>query len=375
MTSISKHKVYNLVKKIKSTFQPYSNRNRPKLAEDLTEALGIVPTVRIKRCLEVFKKHQMYLKLESCNPGGSIKEKNAAFLIRDAEKNGLLKNGGTIVESSSGNFGIGLAMMGAALDYRVIIVIDAKTPPPTRRILKAYGAELVEVPMDKMDQNGSMQVARMEKASEIARELHGAWYPCQHKNPANPEAHTVYTAQEIEETFGSEIPDFLVIGVSTAGQIAGISRYFRRNYPSVKIIGVDVAGSAVFGTPSHPYKMTGLGLSFTPPNFNNTCLDEAFVVGDQLSFSLTRLIAKKEGLLLGASTGAIMAVGAALAHREKHSRKILMVNPDRGDRYLETVYDDQWMKDQKLNILSEQEIDYLTQQLEPVKMKCEGTVL
>jgi cysteine synthase A len=371
MTYISKHGVYNLVKKKSATYESYSNCIQPKIAENLTEALGIVPTIRIKRCLDVFKKHEMYLKLESCNPGGSIKEKNAAFLIQDAEKKNLLKKGGTIVESSSGNFGIGLAMMGAALDYRVIIVIDAKTPPPTRRILKAYGAELIEVPLDQMDKNGSMQVARMQKASEIAQELEGAWYPCQHKNPANPEAHTFYTAQEIAETFRNNIPDFLVIGVSTAGQISGISRFFRRNYPSVKIIGVDVAGSAVFGTPSYPYKMTGLGLSFIPPNFNSDCLDEAFVVGDELSFSLARLIAKKEGLLLGASTGAIMAVGAALAHRYSYSRKILMVNPDRGDRYLETIYDDQWMTDQNFKVLSKQEINNLTQDLKPVKLKSE----
>ncbi len=349
----------------------YSHPFQPKIAEDITEALGIVPTIRIKRFAKICEDHQMYMKLEACNPGGSVKEKNAAYLIRDAERKGFLKEGGTIIESSSGNFGIGLAMVGSALGYRVIIVVDAKTPPPTRRILNAYGADLIDVPLELADEHGSMQVPRMKKAQDLANEIKGAWYPCQHLNPVNPEAHSHYTAQEIAASFGKDVPDFLVVGVSTAGQIAGISKYFDFYYPRVRIIGVDVAGSAIFGTPRHPYKMTGLGLSFVPPNFSKRCLSEAYIVGDELAFSVTRLLAKKEGLLLGASTGAILATGLSLAYQQRSSKRILMVNPDRGDRYLETVYNDTWMENQKLKILAEQEILDQCKNLQSVEISSE----
>jgi cysteine synthase A len=171
------------------------------LCADITEAIGNVPIVRLNRIHPQCQRHSLYLKLESCNPGGSIKEKNAVYLVREAEEQGLLQAGGTIVESSSGNFGIGLAMLGALKSYRVMIVVDAKTSPTIRRMLIAYGAELVEVPLNEADAQGSMQVARMQKALELATTISGAWYPCQHKNPSNPQAHSLWTAREIEKAF------------------------------------------------------------------------------------------------------------------------------------------------------------------------------
>jgi cysteine synthase A len=335
------------------------------LAADITGALGNVPTVRLNRISAVCEQHDLYLKLESCNPGGSIKEKNAAWLIQDAEDRELLAPGGTIVESSSGNFGLGLAMVGAARGYRVMIVVDAKTPPPMRRMLEAYGAELVEVPLTEADAHGSMQKARMGKAAELARTVPGAWYPCQHLNPLNPAAHGLWTAREIEATFDGA-PDAIVIGVSTAGQLAGVARYFREHYAGVRIIGVDVAGSAIFGTPRHPYKMTGLGLSFVPPNFHPRWLDAAYTVSDQLAFSVCHALARQEGLLLGASTGAIVAAGLAQAHLLGGRQQILMVNPDRGDRYLETVYDAGWLADQGISLLADDALATAIGGLEPV---------
>ena len=232
---------------------PTFRTNLPKspLLATVTDALGKVPIVRLNRIHPSCQQHHLYLKLESCNPGGSIKEKNAAYLVNEAEKQGLLRAGGTIIESSSGNFGIGLAIVGATKGYRVMIVIDAKTPVTMRRMLTAYGAELVEVPLSAADAQGSMQVARMTKAQELAANIPDSWYSCQHKNPSNTDAHELWTAREIEEAFGGA-PDAIVIGVSTAGQLGGISRYFKKYYPQTRIIGVDVAGSAIFGTPSHP---------------------------------------------------------------------------------------------------------------------------
>lgn len=333
---------------------------------DVTQAVGLVPTVRLNRVASVCATHELYVKLEACNPGGSIKEKNAAYLIADAEREGLLGPGGTIIESSSGNFGIGLAMVGAARGYRVMIVVDAKTAPPMRRMLAAYGAELVDVPLDQADANGSMQVARMQRAAELARQVPGAWYPCQHRNPKNPDAHEEYTAPEIIADFGGTAPDVVVVGVSTAGQIGGISRFFRRHHPETRIIGVDVAGSVIFGTPPHPYKMTGLGLSFVPPNYSPSQLDVAYSVGDRLAFSVCRALARQEGLLLGGSTGAIVAAGLAFASSMPAGARILMINPDRGDRYLETIFDDQWIERQGMTLLQGDELKAAIAKLEPV---------
>jgi cysteine synthase A len=337
------------------------------LFEDVTEAVGIVPIVRLNRISSLCQHHDLYLKLESCNPGGSIKEKNAAYLVRDAEQRKLLKTGGTIVESSSGNFGIGLAIVGAARGYRVKIVIDAKTSPTIRQILQAYGVELVEVPMSAADAQGSMQVARMQEAQALAEEIPGAWYPCQHKNPVNPEVHTVSTSREIEAAFGGA-PDVIAIGVSTAGQLSGISRFFRHYYPETRIIGIDVAGSAIFGMPRHPYKMTGLGLSFVPPNFDAKMIDVAYCVDDRLAFSVCHALAQKEGLLLGASTGAIVAAALADAQHYDREQRMLLLNPDRGDRYLETVYSSDWLTKQQIKLYRDNELIQMIQSLKSIPL-------
>lgn len=337
------------------------------LYQDVTEALGGVPIVRLNRIHPLCQQHNLYLKLESCNPGGSIKEKNAAYLVAEAEKLGLLRPGGTIIESSSGNFGIGLAIMGATRGYRVMIVIDAKTSPTIRRMLTAYGAELVEVPLNAADAQGSMQVARMQQAEALTAHIPGAWYPCQHQNPSNTDAHAILTAREIAAAFDGA-PDAIAIGVSTAGQLGGISRYFQQHYPQTRIIGVDVAGSAIFGTPRHPYKMTGLGLSFVPPNFNPEVLSAAYNVDDRLAFSVCHSLAKQEGMLLGASTGAIVAAALADAQRFSQPQTMLLLNPDRGDRYLETIYNADWLAQQGIALLSDLNLAQAIARLEPVPL-------
>ena len=345
--------------------------SKSPLFATVTEALGNVPIVRLNRIHPSCQDHHLYLKLESCNPGGSIKEKNAAYLVNEAEKQGLLQSGGTIVESSSGNFGIGLAIVGATKGYRVMIIIDAKTPVTMQRMLTAYGAELVQVPLSAADAQGSMQVARMAKAQELATNIPGAWYPCQHKNPSNTDAHSLWTAREIEAAFGGA-PDAIAIGVSTAGQLGGISHYFKKHYPQTRIIGVDVAGSAIFGTPRHPYKMTGLGLSFVPPNFDPQVLDAAYSVDDGLAFSVCHALAKQEGMLLGASTGAIVAAALGDASRFTQPQTMLLLNPDRGDRYLETVYNTDWLRGQGINILEHSHLTEAIANLLPVPLDIVG---
>jgi cysteine synthase len=344
-----------------------NNRNRYKniTATDVTQALGNVPIVRLQNISRVCLESECLLKLESCNPGGSIKEKNAVYLVTRAEEEGLLVAGGTIIESSSGNFGVGLAMVGAVRGYRVIIVVDAKTAPPFRRMLKAYGAELVDVPLHEADESGSMQKARMKRAKELAATIPHAWYPCQHLNPWNLEAHSYYTAQEIAAHFAGEL-DAVVVGVSTAGQIMGIARYLLPRFPGLRIVGIDVEGSVIMGTPAKPYKMTGIGLSFFPPNLELSLLNRAYVVPEVLSYSVCHALARREGLLLGASTGAIVAGGLHLARELGAGARILMINPDRGDRYLETVYDANWLNHNGFALIEGEHLDHAIASLNPV---------
>lgn len=331
-----------------------------KLYDDITEAIGNVPTIRLQRVAGVCRRVECFLKLESCNPSGSIKEKNAVVLVDQAEKAGLLKDGGTIIESSSGNFGVGLAAVGAARGYRVIIVIDAKTTPAFRRILTAYGAELVEV--HEVDASGSMQKARIGVATELAESIPGAWYPCQHYNPSNPDAHEQYTARELAATFGDSL-DAVVVGVSTGGQLTGLARYLMPRYPNLKLVAVDVLGSVIFDPTPAPYKMTGIGLSFRPPNLDYKSIHCAYVVPENLAYSICHGLAKKEGLLLGSSSGAIVAAGLHFARSLPDGSRIAMINPDRGDRYLKTIYDLEWLTENGFTLIPAEHLDVAIEQL------------
>jgi cysteine synthase A len=342
-----------------------SDQNSTWIRKDVTRAVGMVPIVGIHRIHPICSSRLCYIKLESCNPGGSIKEKNAVYLIDQAEAMGTLQAGSVIVESSSGNFGIGLAMVGAARGYRVIIVVDAKTPAPMRRMLLAYGAELVDVPLTEADAGGSMQKARMKRAQELANRIPNSWYPCQHLNPLNPNAHAVYTAHEVENAFGDSL-DALIVGVSTAGQIMGLANYLKPRYQNLKIIGVDVVGSVIMGTPARPYKMTGVGLSFVPPNLKYEVMEAAYVVSEQISYSVCHALSHQEGLLLGASTGAIVAAGLHVASTLKPKSRILMINPDRGDRYLETVYNAEWLAKNEFTLLDGAELNSALLNLKPI---------
>ena len=330
----------------------------------LLNASGRVPVIKLNRFHRVFLNHSVLLKLESCNPSGSIKDKNAATLIALAEKNGRLKPGGTVVESSSGNFGIALASVGASRGYKVIIVIDAKTPPPMRRMLEALGAELREVPLSLADASGSMQKARMGFAKKLAGEI-DAFYPCQHLNPDNPLAHYYHTGPELLRDL-PEAPDYVFVGISTAGQITGITRYLQEAGARTKVIAVDVSGSVALGGKPSAYKMTGLGLSFSPPNFDPSTVWAGYQVPDEISFNTCIQLAKREGLLLGASTGALLAGAVAFLRQCNPNKSVAVINPDRGDRYLDTVYNPDWMKAQGFRLFNREALDRAFDQLKPV---------
>ena len=204
-----------------------------------------------------------------------------------------------------------------------------------------------------------MQIARMRKAADLARQIEGGWYVCQHLNPLNPQAHSKYTAREIERAY-PEPPDAIVVGVSTAGQISGLAQALKTRHPQIHFVGVDV------DTPRHPYKMTGLGLSFVPPAFDPKILSAAYGVSDTLAFSMCRELARREGLLLGASSGAIVCAGLAYAAQHPTHKRILLINPDRGDRYLETIYCDDWIQKSGLNLVLGQKLFDQCANLNPV---------
>lgn len=312
------------------------------LYADWTDAVGAVPIVRLQNIARGFSSRYCYLKLESSNPGGSIKEKNAVWLVNHAERSGALRPGGTIVESSSGNFGLALAMIGALRNYKVVIVVDSRATGPARRMLRAHGAELVEVTDEQVALHGTRHKARIAIATEISKTVPDCYYPCQHYNPLNPNAHSDYTGREIAAAFPDGL-DALVVGVSTGGQLSGLARHLLPIFPNLTIVAVDVQGSVILGTPEAPYLMTGLGLSFLPPNLDYSSIHRGYVVPEELAFSTCHALARREGLLMGASSGAIVAAGIHLAVQLPANSRICMIGPDRGDRYLESVYDPSWL--------------------------------
>lgn len=300
--------------------------------------------------LNKFKDLNLDFKLEQFSATGSVKDKNALYLITEAKKQGLLVEGGTIIESSSGNLGIALTVVGRQLGHPVKIVIDQKTSSTMKRLLEIYGAEVITVGSEHCDEAGSMQKARMEYAKKLQAKNPGSWYVCQHLNPMTAMVHYYSTALEIEKHY-SGAPDAIAIGVSTAGQLAGISRFFREKYPETKIWAVDVKGSGIFTSDRHPYKMTGLGLSFAPPAFNWNLIDRAFCVDDELSCSLCYYLAKEEGLLLGPTSGAVIAATLKALKTENRKMKVCMISADSGTRYLDTFYNEKWLKENGLNVL------------------------
>lgn len=355
----------SLVNTVVNPIHVRNSRTQNNKFSDITQAVGLTPIVRLRQLHPVVQRTSCWLKLESCNPGGSIKEKNATYLVNQAEKLGQLRKGGTIIESSSGNFGVALSIIGAARGYRVIIVVDSKTTEVFRKMMLAYGTTLETVSVELCDAAGSMQKARMLRARELAEQIPGSWYPCQHTNPHNSQAHAVYTGKEIERSFGKTL-DAVVVGVSTAGQIMGTASYLKSKQPSIKIIAVDVEGSIALGGSPKPYKMTGVGLSFIPPNLDSRLIDSCYQVSESLSYSVCHQLAQKEGMLLGASTGAIVAAGIKVALNYPRGANILMINPDRGDRYLDTVYNHEWLAENNFQLFDLNETRAKIGQLTPL---------
>ena len=312
----------------------------------LLETVGNTPVVQLRN---LTKPHEgkLVVKLESANPGGSLKDRAAWNIIRRAEQEGKLRPGATIIESSSGNFGIALAMIGASRGYRVIAIVDPKITPTNKALFETFGAEVIVV--HEKDDSGSYHKTRIARANELHRKIVNSFRPDQCFNLLNGDAHFSFTARELHTQLGNHL-SAVVCMVSTGGQLGGISRYFKRYAPRVKVVGVDVRGSTVFGGSPHGYLTPGVGLSWTPVNLHDlAAVDEVYKIDDEEAFVGCRTLVRNEGLLAGVSTGGALTVALRLAMRAGRGDHIAFLAADRGERYLATAFDDQWMTERRLS--------------------------
>ena len=274
---------------------------------------------------------RLLAKLEYLNPAGSAKDRIAKAMIDDAEARGLLRPGSTIIEATSGNTGIGLAAMGAARGYRVIIVMPDTMSVERKQIMEAYGAQVVLT-------DGAESVhGAVEKARELAADMEDSWIAGQFVNPANPAAHEAATGPEIYADTDGQV-DIFVAGIGTGGTLTGAGRYLKRKKPDVKIVAVEPAGSAILsGGKDGPHAIQGIGDGFIPEVLDTGIYDEVIPVTDQDAFAAARLMGRREGVLVGISSGAALWAAMELAgRRENAGRTIVALLPDTGDRYLST---------------------------------------
>ena len=303
-----------------------------KVYTSITQLIGGTPLVELKN-YEADKNLQATIlaKLEYFNPAGSVKDRIAKAMLDDAEAKGLLKPGATIIEPTSGNTGIGLASVAAARGYKIILTMPETMSVERRNLLKAYGAELVLTDGAK-GMNGAI-----EKANELAAATPGSFIPGQFVNPANPAIHRATTGPEIWADTDGKV-DIFVAGVGTGGTLTGVGEYLKAQNPNVKIVAVEPAGSPVLSKGvAGPHKIQGIGAGFVPDTLNTKIYDEIIPVENKDAFITGRTIARKEGVLIGISSGAAVYAATVLAQRpENKGKTIVALLPDTGDRYLST---------------------------------------
>ncbi len=313
---------------------------------DLTQTIGHTPIVRLNRVTEGLES-EIYVKVEYLNPAGSMKDRVALNIIRDAEARGMLGQGGTIIEATSGNTGAGLAMVGAIRGYKCIFVMPDKMSQEKIDALRAYGAKVIICPtaVEPSDPRSYYSVAR-----RVVEETPGAFYANQYHNPANPEAHYLSTAPEIWEQTGGGF-DAFVSGMGTGGTLSGCGRYFKEKNPNVKIIGVDPIGSLYYEyvktgrlTKAFSYYVEGIGEDFLPSTMNLSLLDEVVQVDDKECFTMTRDLVRREGIFCGGSCGAAVVGAVKYARSLKKPERILVLLPDNAQKYLSKIFNDEWMR-------------------------------
>lgn len=295
-------------------------------AHSILETIGDTPHLKIRKIFG--ETHSVWMKLERANPGGSIKDRIALAMIEDAESSGALRPGATIIEPTSGNTGIGLAMVAAVKGYRLVLVMPESMSLERRRIMISYGAELVLTPREK-----GMRGA-VERAIEMSQSTPNAWMPQQFENPSNIDVHIRTTAREITADFPEGI-DVLITGVGTGGHITGCAQVLKERYPKMKVFAVEPAASPVIsgGQPS-PHPIQGIGAGFVPKNLHTSLLDGVIQVSNEEAFDFTRRAAREEGLFIGVSSGASLAAIAKKLPEISKNATVLTFCYDTGERYL-----------------------------------------
>ena len=303
-----------------------------KIYKGALELIGNTPLVEVVNIeKELGLEARVLVKLEYFNPAGSVKDRIAKAMIEDAEAKGILKEGSVIIEPTSGNTGIGLASIAAAKGYRIILTMPETMSVERRNILKAYGAEIV------ITEGAKGMKGAIAKAEELAKEIPDSFIPGQFVNPANPEAHRSTTGPEIWNDTDGEV-DIFIAGVGTGGTLTGIGEYLRYRKPEVKIVALEPSASPVLSEgKAGPHKIQGIGAGFVPDVLNTEVYDEIYKAEAEEAFQTAKLLAKKEGVLVGISSGAALAGAIALAKRpENKGKTIVALLPDSGDRYYST---------------------------------------
>lgn len=296
----------------------------------ITELIGKTPIVKLNNVVPEGAA-DIYVKLEAFNPGSSVKDRIALAMIEDAEKAGIIKPGDTIVEPTSGNTGIGLAWVGAAKGYKVVIVMPDTMSIERRKIIQAYGAELV------LNPGSEGMKGAIAKAQEIAKERNG-WVPLQFANPSNPKVHEETTGQEILDVFGTDGLDAFVAGIGTGGTISGVSHALKKANPNIKVYGIEADESAVLnGDTPGPHKIQGISTGFIPDTLDTNAYDGVVRVPSDDAILTARNLGGQEGFLAGISSGAAIYAAVQVAKELGTGKKVLTLLPDNGERYLSTV--------------------------------------
>jgi cysteine synthase len=314
----------------------------------VTPMIGHTPVLEIDDPLIPTGK-KLLLKLEMFNPNLSVKDRSALGLIIKAMARGDLRRGGTVIESTSGNLGKSLAMLGANMGFRVIVVVDPKVPKSILNWYRAYGAEVDVV--ERPDASGSFQRARIARVQELVANTPGAYWPNQYDNSDNRDWHSETTGPEILHDADLHGIDAIVGSVSTGGHLSGIGLCVKNTRPDIKVYAGDVEGSAVFGGSFKPYHINGLGLGWRAGNTSLDALDGVIIATDLHAISMCRLIAREHGLLLGGSSGVVLFAALALLHGS-HAAAVMAILPDSGVSYLDQIYDDGWLDERDLTPLS-----------------------
>lgn len=300
--------------------------------DKITDLIGGTPILKLNNYIALNElPANIYAKLEYFNPAGSVKDRIAKAMIDDAEAKGALKPGAVIIEPTSGNTGIGLAAVAASKGYRIILTMPETMSVERRNLLKAYGAELV------LTDGAKGMKGAIAKAEELAQQIEGGFIPSQFTNSANPTAHFNTTGPEIWEDTDGKV-DIFVAGVGTGGTVSGVGKYLKSKNPNVKVVAVEPAGSPVLSKGvAGPHKIQGIGAGFVPETLDTKIYDEIIAVENEDAFAAGRTLARKEGLLVGISSGAAVYAATQLAKRpENKGKNIVVLLPDTGDRYLST---------------------------------------